>query len=171
MPPPRVLTEHKFSLVITEKITAEMVRDFLDNLREPQQRQRTLSDSLARQWKGGMPNGSEKFTTWTQIPKKPGVYAVFITAKNAESKECFYVGMSASNVHGRIVRHLRNNTKDKYRGWEEILKRKYVTRQVCYAEVKPGRDRDATRQALELLEACLTVKLRPKYLTNLARFY
>jgi hypothetical protein len=97
------------------------------------------------------------------------VYA-FFTKQGEEEVGCFYVGMSTSNVRGRITRHLGNDATDvvNYRdAFSEI--KSYDEVFVCYS-LKSGEKSNyrKLKAKLELLELVITALLRPEFLGKAA---
>ena len=109
------------------------------------------------------------------MPNAPGVYTIYGKGGRRSSGECFYVGMSTSNIRGRIQTHLRDDAKENNKRspkrWRNKfhMVSKYKRLFICYAECTKGKPTgEAFAQSLELLEMFLTVSLKPKLLTEIA---
>ena len=98
----------------------------------------------------------------------PGVYAIFERSPESE-RQCFYVGMSAKNIAGRLRTHLKKDIKKNYRRVFRKLK-KASEILVCSAVLLNNNPNNigTIKEQLKLLESCLTVGLRPRFLTRLA---
>jgi hypothetical protein len=98
-----------------------------------------------------------------------GVYCIYAKQKNRAAFECFYVGISESNIYSRVYQHLRGDIRDKDTEYDRGKRNAYVWLEnavevvICYATIQGG-DNRVVRRRLRLLEASLTVLLRPKFL-------
>ncbi len=99
----------------------------------------------------------------------PGVYGIFARWPRGHRK-CFYVGMSSettTTVHGRIQRHLHGDIAENY---GEVFQYLGDAREIflCSAVLPNSNLSETIKEQLRLLESCLTVGLRPRFLTRLA---
>ncbi len=134
---------------------------------------RTLCRRIAHQWSEFVENrDASPDREHIQLPsygrvllsgrppgKKSGVYAIFRQdARNPPS--CFYVGMSASDVRGRLRTHIGRDT-DAVHEWADFGQLRRCGRLwLCTAIVSDWQRNEQEKQMLRLLEACLTVELR-----------
>jgi hypothetical protein len=100
--------------------------------------------------------------------KLGGVYCIYARHKNMASSECFYVGVAQSCIYDQLNQHLCGDIRDKGR-YGPGKQKAYtwfsepVEVVICYAVIQHGNN-EKSKSRLELLEDCLTVMLRPKYL-------
>ncbi len=86
----------------------------------------TLSQRLKKEWWNFVDSRKSKESLMnvdlpcgkylSKDPKEPGVYAIF--GKHPESifPQCFYAGISVSNVRDRVTHHLTVDVRNNYRG-------------------------------------------------------
>ena len=98
------------------------------------------------------------------LRKDKGVYAIFAKHNSEKKLTCFYVGISEKDVCQRLVIHLREDIKKNYRNAFKSLKRASEIL-ICYGTINSAK----SKSQLELLERCMTVKLRPDFLLQTAK--
>lgn|GEM_PF-3443184 len=97
------------------------------------------------------------------IPSQPGVYGIFIHHVTSDFPLCFYVGISTIDVRSRIKTHLGTDIKKNYRSaFGSLVNADEIF--ICSSTVPDLGGNNSNRQELELLEHCLTVILRPRFL-------
>jgi len=96
-------------------------------------------------------------------PSKPGVYGIFASFKTSDFPQCFYVGISARDLRSRVRTHLSTDIKKNYRSAFKRLEEAEEI-YICSCSVPESENKNRIRQELELLEHCLIVLLRPRFL-------
>jgi hypothetical protein len=104
-------------------------------------------------------------------PAKPGIYAIFSRKSKAQESVCFHVGISSSNIRGRLRTRLYDNVEGDHRGvfgWLEDCAGIYICPATITTVENSKEAKKRLKAKLELLEMCLTVLLRPKSLLRAA---
>ena len=96
-------------------------------------------------------------------PSEPGIYGIFACLKTSDFPLCFYVGISTTDIRSRLRTHLGTDIKNNYRSSFRCLEESDEIF-MCSSSVPESEKKNRTRQELELLEHCLTVLLRPRFL-------
>lgn len=99
-----------------------------------------------------------------------GVYAIFVRHRRNTPLKCFYVGMSNSDIRGRIRTHITIDVEKKYgqshgNNFADLKKCNRVI--VCWVIVNLNglaESKKTKQRLLELLESCLSVSLRPQFM-------
>jgi hypothetical protein len=170
---------HDVYIAKDSKLTKTKLVHFIRQYKDNNLRRIELIADLKIEWQkyaiSGYRNGepiqiqlpSGRGLTKSEIPDKPGVYAIF-ARKNPQSKIpiCFYVGISTDGhaTRGRIIQHLRGDIDQKYREQFQKLKEDYSEIYICYATISKPNIIRKMREKLELIEICLTASLKPLFL-------
>lgn len=100
-------------------------------------------------------------------PKEPGIYGIFGKHPNSIFPQCFYAGISVSDVRNRVSHHLTIDVKINYRNNYHWIK-ECSDIFLCYAPMLKSNNEKGLKLKLELLEHCLTVELRPWFIISCA---
>lgn len=98
------------------------------------------------------------------LRKSKGVYAIFAKHPSEKELKCFYVGISEKDLYQRLVLHLREDIQKNYRNAFKSLKQASEIL-ICHSTISSAKN----KSQLELLERCMTVKLRPDFLSQTAK--
>jgi hypothetical protein len=98
-------------------------------------------------------------------PQHPGIYGIFAHLETSAFPLCFYVGISTTDVRARLRNHLGIDIRENYRSSFRCLGESDEIF-ICSSTVPDLglEERNRNRQKLALLEYCLTVLLRPRFL-------
>jgi hypothetical protein len=96
-------------------------------------------------------------------PSQPGVYGIFARCTSTDYPFCFYVGISTTDIRSRLRTHLGKDIIRNYRSIFKCIER-YDDIFICSSTLPDLEKKNTNRQKLELLEHCLTVLLRPRFL-------
>lgn len=162
----------------SQKITEEEFDIFLEQFARGEQTDSlTLSQRLKKEWwmfvdsrksKESVMNVKLPFANCLKKdPKEPGIYAIFGKHPNSIFPQCFYTGISDSNVRSRISHHLTVDIRINYRNKFHWIK-ECTDVFLCYAPILKPNSEEGLMLKLELLEHCLTVELRPWFLISCA---
>ena len=108
-----------------QEMNLEEVSEFLIEFDNEQEEKPKLPLRLIRNWSNfvstpSAPNKACNLTDYSLPKGMPkgklsGVYSIFVKNTNT-SPRCFYVGMSTTDVRGRLRTHLKKDIDEKYRG-------------------------------------------------------
>jgi hypothetical protein len=135
-----------------------------------------LCTKLAKQWSNDAENRAHLPSYPVTLPsakhlsehvpkEKQGLYAIYAKFDSIELPECFYIGISKKNIYARLVQHLRGDiVKDCRDAFDRLREALEIV--ICYSTTKL--DEEKAKNKLMLLEACMTVWLRPSFLGSAA---
>lgn len=93
---------------------------------------------------------------------KGGVYSIY--GIKQDDIECYYVGISISDVRARLRTHLDLDIRKNYRDVFNKIKN-YEELYIFYNLLDSDYNKNYIKTILELIESCLTIILQPKFLS------
>jgi len=166
-----------------QNISPNEFREFLKEFKNRKKLKFSLCKKLKDEWRNfveapdkfkdnpnvSLPNSNISLPNPKCLPKgnpksMGGIYGIFVKFQRFHKPKCFYVGVSKSDVRGRIRTHLGKDIRENYRHVFKVIK-KCSEVFICCAYTH---SRFKSKAKLELLELCLSEQLRPGFLVEAA---
>lgn len=163
-----------------QNISSKEFHEFLTEFKNIKKLKFSICEKLKDEWLNFVEEAPDKFQDNPNVslpnpkclpkgnPKSMGgIYGIFVKIPYSRKPECFYVGVSRRDVRGRIRTHLGEDIRENYMHvFKELEKCSEVF--ICCAYTPSTPSRIKRKAELELLELCLSVQLRPRFLVDAA---